>query len=69
MIRVREYNTTIKHGGGSVMVFGGFCQFQSRGFAPGEGQIESDQQSQHSTALRYPIWNVACGSRVCSHAR
>ena len=55
--------STIKHG--SIMVGGswGFCQMQSQGFALGEGQFESDQLSQHTTALHVTIRNMACGSR------
>ena len=40
---------------------GRFCQLQSQGFAPDEGQIESDMLSQHTVASRDPIWNAACG--------
>ena len=42
---------TAKHRGGSVMVWG-FCQSQSQGFAPGEGQIESDWLSH----LKCGLW-------------
>ena len=45
---------------------GGFCQLQNQGFAPGEGQIEWDQPSQYTAALYDPIWNMACGSRLCT---
>ena len=51
---------SVKHGGGSVMVcvcvWVGFCQLQSRGFAPGEGKIESDWLSQNT-------------AKNCTHAR
>ena len=40
---------------------GSFCQLQSREFAPGEGQIDSDQLSQHTAASCDPIWNVLVG--------
>ena len=40
-----------------------FCQLQTQGFAPGERQIVSDRRSCD------PIWNGACGSRICPHAR
>ena len=67
---------TTKHRGGYFMVCvcvwgggGGFCQLQSWGFVPGEGQIESDQLSQHTAALHNPIWNLVCGSKICTHAR
>ena len=33
---------SVSHGGGSVMVWTGLCQLQSQGFAPSEGQIESE---------------------------
>ena len=49
----------VNHQGGSVMEMGSFYQLQSRGFVPGEGQIE----------LRDPIWNATCGSRIRTHAR
>ena len=32
----------------------GFCLSQSRGFAPDEGQIESDRLSQHTAASNNP---------------
>ena len=47
----------------------GLCQLQSRGFAPGEEKIKADWLSQHTAASRDPIWNAACGSRICIHAR
>ena len=45
---------TVKHGVGSVIVWD-FCQLQSKGFAPDEGQIESDQLSQHTAASRVQL--------------
>ena len=56
---------TVKNRGGSVKV----CKLQSWIFAPGERQIESNQLSQHTAASHDPIWNMACGSRICLHAR
>ena len=60
---------TIRHGGDSCYKVGDFCQMQSRGFASGEGQIQSDRLSQHTTASLDPTWNAAFGSRICIHAR
>ena len=56
---------TVKLGGGSVMMWGGFCQLQSWWLAPGEGQIESYWLLQHTAALCDPICNMAYGSRIC----
>ena len=41
---------------------------QSQGFAPGEGQIELDRLSQHTATSHDPIWNAACGSKICTLA-
>ena len=57
---------------------GGFCQLQSCGFELSEEQIKSDHLSQHTVASHLsqhtvashdPIWNVICGSIICTHAR
>ena len=58
---------TVKYGRGSVEEKG-FCQFRSREFTPGKGQIQSDRPSQHTAPSRDSIWNAACGSRICNHA-
>ena len=47
----------------------GFCQLQSHGFAPGEGQIESDRQLQHTAASYDSTRKAALGSRICTHVR
>ena len=59
---------TIKPGGGSIMMRGAFANCCQR-FAPGEGQIESDQLSQHTAASHDPVWNTGCGSRICIRVR
>ena len=57
---------TVKNGGGSALIEG--LQLQSRVFAAGEEQIESDRLSQHTAASRDPIWNAtAFESRICTH--
>ena len=63
-------STTVKNRGGSIMVCAGAIgHLQSRGFALVEGQIESDQLSQHAAASCDLIWNAVYGSRICTHAR
>ena len=52
-----------------LVMVGGENQFQNQGFALGEGQIESDGQSQHTAASSDPIWNTACNTKMCSRAR
>ena len=52
-----------------MCVWGGGCQLQTCEFAHGEGQIESNRLSQHTAVWRDPIWNVACGSKIYTHAR
>ena len=44
---------------------GVFCQLPSQGFAPGEGQIESDQLLLHTAASYNLIWNASCSSFSC----
>ena len=61
--------TTVKYAESSFMQGGGFSLLQSRRFAPSEGQIESDRRLQQTAALRDPIRNVACVSRIHTHAR
>ena len=50
-----------------VVVGGSFCKSQV--FTPGEKQIELNWLSQHTAASHDAIWNAACGSRICIHAR
>ena len=38
-------------------------------FAPDEGQIKSDQLSEHTAASHNSICHTACGSRICTHTR
>ena len=52
---------SVKHGGGSIR--------QSRRFALGEGQTESDQLSLHTAIPHDPIWNAAYGSRIYTRVR
>ena len=59
---------TIKFGGGCYEG-GGLFQLKRWGFAPGEGQTKSDKLSRYTAASHNPIWNVACGSRICTHVR
>ena len=39
---------------------GDFFQLQSQKFAPGNGKIESEQLSKHTTASHNLIWNAVC---------
>ena len=57
---------TIKHGGGSAMVWGAFANYKA---ILGEGQIESDWLSQPTAASHDPLWNATCGSSIYIHVR
>ena len=55
---------TIKHGGGSGMVVGVFCQMKCQGFAKGKCQIESDQLSENTAAISFGMEHVAQGFKI-----